>query len=456
MRREKQEKLEQLSKILQSHTFQGSESLKIFLKYIVNAALQNQSTDLKEYTIANDVFGNTNYDPRIDSTVRVQAGRLRVKLQEYYETEGVEDRWVIELPKGHYVPAFRIGVDRQAHLPIEPPGPRVQPYPGTELRPLPSLTVSERTPSPNLNWLVLLLGLAALGAILMAFSYRSESLRLQASLPRVSMAQSDFQTLSGLWGHLLRSSRPILVVYSNTLFGRGSNDRLNYLTPLEPSDAPPDSSSADRAAARATAIGANLEVIDHYTGIGEVMAVASLSRMFTQVNQAFRVKRSLLLAWDDVKTENIVILGSPHENYFLRKLPQRQNFVFEFDPPRHAISIVNQRPLPGEAKSYSPKIERPRSGGLQTVSVVEDYALVSLLRGLGENNRLLILAGTTTFATHAAAEYVSNPVSVAEFLERLKGNSGAVPQSFEAVLKVVVNDGVPVQTTYLTHHPVGH
>jgi hypothetical protein len=455
MRREKQEKLEQLSKILHSHTFQGSESLKVFLKYVVNAALENQSTELKEYTIANDVFGNANYDPRIDSTVRVQAGRLRVKLQEYYETEGFEDRWVIELPKGHYVPVFRSAGQGNTTVSVDPPGPRVQPYPGTELRPLPSLAPSDRTAPRPVNWLVLFLGLAAVGAILLAFSYRSESLRLQASLPRLSMAEPDFQTLSGLWGDLIRSARPILVVYSNTLFGRGSNDRLNYLTPLEPTDTPTDLGSANLAAERAIALG-NLEVIDHYTGIGEVMAVASLSRMFTQVNQAFRVKRSLLLAWDDVKTENIVILGSPHENYFLRRLPQRQDFVFEFDPPRHAISIVNQRPLPGEARYYSPKVERPTGGGMKTVSVVEDYALVSLLRGLGENNRLLILAGTTTFATHAAAEYVTNPLTVAEFLNRLKGTNGAIPQSFEAVLKVVVNDGVPVQTTFLTHHPVGH
>ena len=62
---------------------------------------------LKEYTIATEVFGRrSDYDPRIDSVVRVQAGRLRTKLQEYYTAEGKNDQIVIDLPKGHYHPVF--------------------------------------------------------------------------------------------------------------------------------------------------------------------------------------------------------------------------------------------------------------------------------------------------------------------------------------------------------------
>src|ERR671914_3073178 len=103
----KEEKLEQLEKVLRSRTLQNSESLKAFLRFVVEKTIEDQGAQLKEYTIATEVFGrNSDYDPRIDSVVRVQAGRLRTKLQEYYTTEGKGDPVVIDLPKGHYHPVF--------------------------------------------------------------------------------------------------------------------------------------------------------------------------------------------------------------------------------------------------------------------------------------------------------------------------------------------------------------
>ena len=102
-----EEKFAELEKVLQGKTLQGSENLRAFLRFVTIQAIENQERQLKEYIIATEVFGRgSQYDPRIDSVVRVQAGRLRVKLQEYYATEGKNDNLVIELPKGHYTPIF--------------------------------------------------------------------------------------------------------------------------------------------------------------------------------------------------------------------------------------------------------------------------------------------------------------------------------------------------------------
>src|SRR5215210_5407279 len=103
----KEQKLEQLERVLHSRALQNSESLKAFLRFVVEKTVDDEGAQLKEYTIATEVFGrNSDYDPRIDSVVRVQAGRLRTKLQEYYTTEGKGDPIVIDLPKGHYHPVF--------------------------------------------------------------------------------------------------------------------------------------------------------------------------------------------------------------------------------------------------------------------------------------------------------------------------------------------------------------
>src|SRR5260370_13991321 len=100
-------KLEQLERLLQSRALHGSESLRAFLKYVVENAVDHREISLKEYTIATEVFGrDANYDTRNDSVVRVQAGRLRAKLHEYYASEGKNDEIIIDLPKGHYAPVF--------------------------------------------------------------------------------------------------------------------------------------------------------------------------------------------------------------------------------------------------------------------------------------------------------------------------------------------------------------
>jgi TolB-like protein/Tfp pilus assembly protein PilF len=97
----------QLEKILSSSTFMNSERLSRFLQYAVQASIQRPSAQLKEYEVALAVFDKRDsFDPRYDAIVRVEAGRLRTRLNHYYQTEGLEDLLIIELPKGGYVPRF--------------------------------------------------------------------------------------------------------------------------------------------------------------------------------------------------------------------------------------------------------------------------------------------------------------------------------------------------------------
>src|ERR1700745_2090805 len=97
----------QIERLLSSHALHGSESLCKLLRYLSDHALDHPGAAPKEYHIATDVFGRPhNFDPRLDSTVRVQAGRLRGKLAEYYATEGAEDAILVDFPRGTYALAF--------------------------------------------------------------------------------------------------------------------------------------------------------------------------------------------------------------------------------------------------------------------------------------------------------------------------------------------------------------
>jgi serine/threonine-protein kinase len=99
---------QQLERILASPTFQQVDRLKRFLQFIVGEHLDGRGDELKEYVVGVQVFGKEpSFDPRTDPIVRVQARRLRARLDRYYRAEGQHDELIIDLPKGGYSPVVR-------------------------------------------------------------------------------------------------------------------------------------------------------------------------------------------------------------------------------------------------------------------------------------------------------------------------------------------------------------
>src|SRR5678815_1425137 len=105
----------QLDRILASATFQKVDRLKRFVNFIVIETIAGRGDQLKEYVVGTEVFGkDQSFDPRNDPIVRVQARRLRARLDQYFRHEGETDEIVIELPKGGYVPTFKPRPSREA------------------------------------------------------------------------------------------------------------------------------------------------------------------------------------------------------------------------------------------------------------------------------------------------------------------------------------------------------
>jgi TolB-like protein/Flp pilus assembly protein TadD len=111
---------EELDRILSSKVFAAAQRSQAFLRYVVERSLADAPAPLKEFSIAMDVFARGHdYDPSIDATVRVEAGRLRGRLREYYDVEGSGDPVSIDVPKGGYSPTFtfrngKIGATKEA------------------------------------------------------------------------------------------------------------------------------------------------------------------------------------------------------------------------------------------------------------------------------------------------------------------------------------------------------
>lgn len=96
-----------LHRLLKRPSFTDSMVLSNFLSFIVNETLDGRSHELKEYTIAvNALKKDIDFNPQIDSIVRIHAGRLRRALKEYYFEDGAQEDIKIVVPKGSYVPTF--------------------------------------------------------------------------------------------------------------------------------------------------------------------------------------------------------------------------------------------------------------------------------------------------------------------------------------------------------------
>jgi hypothetical protein len=394
--------LSQVDRLVTSQLLHGSESLCKLLRYLAKHALDHPGSPIKEYQIATEVFGRSDdFDPQVDSMVRVQAGRLRLKLTEYYNTEGLEDPIVVELPKGTYVVSFH---------PRNTPGGRA----GTP----PAMHPEDRSPAWQgyRNWLIMALSLAvvlvgATAVILALSASRNSAQALEADA--VPPAFGVF------WKGFTSGPEEPWVIFSNAKFVGRPEVALRYYDPRKD----------------------NGVIFDSYTGVGEVLAVHELDHLFGRLHRQIRVKRGSLFSLDDAKNNNLIFVGSPLENLTLLELPDTQEFVFhrvteglrKGDP-----EIVNVHPQPGEPNQFlGTPADEPQT---------EDYAVIGLIHGLNAGQSVLILAGTTTMGTQAAVEFVCRQSSVEELLLRLPVSNTGQLKPFEAVLRVKVTRGVPVGT----------
>jgi TolB-like protein len=111
----------ELERILATKGFQNAGRLSRLLRYVTEKTLAGESEQLKEYAVGVEVFDrDASYDPRVDAIVRVEAGRLRTRLDEYYAGDGAASELRIGLPKGGYVAHFRTASPRV----LESPSPR--------------------------------------------------------------------------------------------------------------------------------------------------------------------------------------------------------------------------------------------------------------------------------------------------------------------------------------------
>jgi hypothetical protein len=396
---------QQIEKLINSHSLRGSESLCRLLRYLAEHSLDHPGVALKEYQIATEVLGRpAGFDPTNDSTVRVQAGRLRVKLSEYYAHEGADDPIVVDVPRGAYALSFHlkspVGSTPIALADRLPKAEAAGGYEGTAKR----------------GWAIAAVTLAVLLAVALLTIAALLGGRARTAADAKEPVPAVYEIF---WNRFLAAPQEPWVIFSNGNFVGRPETGMRYFNP----------GSDSRAL-----------ILDHYTGVGEVLAVHRLDTVFESFHREIKVKRGSLFSLDDAKNNDLIFIGSPAENLTLLEIPGTEQFVFRrvaSGPRKGDLGVLNVHPQEGEPAMF---IATP-----STQPTEEDYAVIGLVPGMDPQRSVLILAGTTTMGTQAAAEYVCRPDSLAELLQRLGVSKPGHLKFFEAVLRVKVTRGVPVK-----------
>ncbi len=404
----------QVRTILESRIFRNTEVLKRLLEYLGRQAIEDPEADPKEYTIGVQAFGKpADYDPQTDSSVRVQAGKLRQKLDEYYRTEGRHDPWIVELPKGHFRLAFRPREVAAADAPVA------------------AAAAPPRTARP---WRGIAAGLAILLGLLAAGWYIA---RVRPGIVGGLPPDGWNAEMAELWKPLLAGSKPILVVIGTPLFEKigGSFFRDPALNTWESAAPAPSVRSVESA----LGVGAAAPAFP-YTGVGEAQGAFELERLLLPRGRELALRASNQLSWEDISRFNVIFLGPPKYNLQTLDLPVQQDFEIS-----HA-HVRNLRPRPGEPAAFDEKF----APGQATLE--EGHALISRLPGLHRTGQMLMLAGSSTESTRAAVEFMTRPEYVTPFVRWMRSQSGGIPPWFQVVLRARFKSGTPIAIERVAFH----
>ncbi len=373
---EKQRIRAHLDELLGSDHFAGSRRRQAFLRYVVEESLAARGANIKETSIAVDVFGKSrDFASQDSSIVRVTGGDVRKRLAQAYST-GLGHDVRIELKAGCYQPSFHFpnhtteALDVSAHDVAEPI----------------SEPASIRTPEKtNLRrrWLAAAVVIVA-GCLITAGSF----VQLRGMF-RPSPA------LDQLWRPFLDKDRPVLISIATPVLLKINPLHQNQFLPLDEAASIPAS---------------ELVVLrDSYVGTGGAMGAARFAEQLTRRKQGFDLKFGSDADFADLKNSPSILIG-------VSALSQRltQGARFQMQIFAEGIRIT-------DSKDKNRVWERPRRN-FASPPRTDGYSLITRLSHSGSGHPVLMIAGMDSHNTQAAVEFLTRNESFRQFADSAPSN----------------------------------
>lgn len=422
-----------IERVVASDQFSRSARLRDFLLYVGKRSLKEGSPDIHEQEIGIKVFGRPDsYDCSADGIVRVNATELRKRIESYFESAGVNEPLVFEIPRGGYRPVFRRRLPETA----KPEAPLLE-KPLAVLPPAGAETAVRNRPRffANAAWALVCLSLAVACAVLVQ---QNRAMRKALSPWEGKPAVAAF------WTGFLRSDQRFDVVLpddsASVVEDIASRPNMlgDYLSHnydwIESSNM-----SADRKKDLYQILNHNLVTFG---------AVRAAQLILNEVPASYPRYMTLSRYYtaDEIKRNNVVLVGGkkavPWDDLFDDEL----NFLTDYDDVHAHGFVRNRHPKAGEQPIYNPT---PVPGSLVA------YSVIAYLPNPSGTGNAIILAGTDSDATDAAAEFLTSE----EQMERLRGlfHSDRFPY-FEALLKTSRLSGTSFNAEILAYrtHPELH
>jgi hypothetical protein len=413
----------QVNRILRSEELRTSELLRQLLRFLADKTLSGESDQLKEYIVAIDGLGKpATYDPQHNSAVRIQAGRLRQKLADYYRNEGKFDPVIVDLPRGR----FKLTWEERV-VPPEAPAPLPPP-----------VYLEKIVPEPAsrswlyVGWAILTIAIST-GVFFVAQRSTSPS-------KRVSLAPGWSADIEDLWGPFVNSKQPLIVSIEDPLFvqlrsapGTYYRDRsLNKWKDILDSPAVNVLRNALK--------NEDIQPSRYYTAFGEADASFLIGKLLGPRERNMSLVKTSQLSWQQLADNNVLFVGV--QNLFFDEKLQEMPLAPQLEPVLEGIR--NAHPKPGEPTLFTDHYSTaPSEQGVA-------YALVTHLPGPLGTNDVESFTSNRSAGYVAAVESYTDPGFAHLLVTKLKeGSGGRMPRYYQVLLRVKFKDEVPTETTYV-------
>jgi len=396
------EKRALIDRIVASTQFRRSVRLRDFLLYVGGQSLKDGCPEIHEQEIGAKVFGRPlTYDRSQDNIVRVAATDLRKRIELYFASEGAHETLILDIPRGAYKPVFhRRSPERQSG--------QAQ---STEIFQQGDAALHDAAAAPpvqdrrkyhlHLVWATVCIALAV--GYLPLFQQNR-------TMHKLLYTWEGKPAVAALWKDFVKPSQQTDIVLPDASLSireelTGHPVLLpDYIDRRYISETESLPASKDRRDDLMDIYSHNLVAFGDFRAAQQILALSP-------VGSSLHLTLSRFFQAESVKTDNLILIGGKKANPWVYLFDDQMTFSLDYDDAQGVGYIANRHPRPGENASYA--------GGSRYPNGFVGYSVVAYLPNPSHNGNVIILTGTDSDATGAAAEFLTSEEQLKRFQNTL-------------------------------------